>query len=286
MIRLSKWLFINLYCLLMLPFSLWAANIHLPQNHAVNGGITIIPIDIKEKPLATYLDKKIAVIPSFTNNQWLLIVGIPLAEKKPIQNIIILSPKTGVVPFQVSKKQYPVQSLKITNKRKVVPFVKDRPRINTEQKERKSIYSEYTDRNPFTEGFIAPSHGPISSLFGFRRIYNGQARNPHSGLDIASPRNTPVVAINGGKVVDAKNYFFTGNTVTIDHGLGVFSVYAHLGKILVKKGQKVKQRDKVGLVGSTGRVTGPHLHWSMVINQTLVDPLLFVPVKTITKMKS
>ncbi len=286
MFKLNNLQQIVFFCFLMIPLSLIAAKISLPENHSVNGGLTIIPIDIKKKPSATYLNKKIAVIPSFLKNQWLMVVGIPLDEKNSIQSIGISSPVKGTVPFQVSEKYYRIQSLKIENKRKVDPFAKDRPRINAEEKERREIYSTYTDRNPFEEAFIAPSHGPISSQFGLRRIYNGKSRDPHSGLDIASPLNTSVVAVSSGKVVSAKKYFFTGNTVIVDHGMGLFSLYAHLEKILVNKGQDIKQGNKVGLVGATGRVTGPHLHWSMILNQTLVDPLLFVPARIITHKKA
>lgn len=279
--------FFKVSILLLASFNLMAAkDLKLPENHAVNGGLTIIPVDMKDKPDATYLNNKLAVIPSVISHQWLMIVGIPLSETKPIQNIDILTPTKGVVPFHISDKFYRIQSLKIENTRKVDPFAKDRARINAEEKERQSIYATFNERNPFEQGFVAPSYGPISSQFGLRRIYNGKPRAPHSGLDIASPRNTQVVATSGGKVVSAKNYFFTGNTVIIDHGMGLFSLYAHLEKILVKPGQAVKQGEKIGLVGSTGRVTGPHLHWSMILNQTLVDPLLFVPVRTITKKKS
>lgn len=285
---MNNWKILTIFSLvsfLLIPYTTQASTLKLPENHAVNGGVTIIPIDLKSKPSASYLNSKIAVIPSFDKNQWLMIVGIPLTEKSPIQIIDINYPQKGKVPFHISDKFYRIQSLKIGNKRKVDPYAKDRPRINAEEKERNAIYSKFTDRNPFEEGFVAPSNGPISSLFGLRRIYNGKPRDPHSGLDIASPKNTPVVAVNSGKVVSATNYFFTGNTVIINHGMGLFSLYAHLNKITVKKGQEIKQGDKVGLVGATGRVTGPHLHWSMILNKTLVDPLLFVPGRTITSKK-
>ncbi|WP_367605612.1 peptidoglycan DD-metalloendopeptidase family protein [Legionella sp. W05-934-2] len=283
--KLFQYSLFNLIFLLTFPLTMHAVKINLPENHAVNGGVTIIPIDLKEKPAASYLDKKIAIIPSFMSNQWLMIVGIPLDEKAPIQNIRVSQPQQGLVPFHVSEKYYRIQSLVIDNKRKVDPFAKDRPRIEAEEKEREQLFSVFSERNPFEEGFIAPSHGPISSQFGLRRIYNGKPRAPHTGLDIASPKNTPVIVINSGKVVSTKNYFFTGNTVIVDHGMGLFSLYAHLDKILVKPNQQIKQGDQVGLVGATGRATGPHLHWSMILNQTLVDPLLFVPSQAITNMK-
>lgn len=256
----------------------------LPENHAVNGGLTIIPIDIKQKPEAYFNDKRIIVTPSPNENQWLLIVGIPLDSHQEIQRLTIKKPLKATVPFHVSEKFYKTQYLTISNKRKVDPFAKDRKRIDQENEKMAKLFATWTDGNPFKEKYIAPVHGPISSLFGLRRVYNKKPRAPHSGLDIAAPAGTPVKVTSQGKVVDADNYFFTGNTVIVDHGQGVFSLYAHLSEINVKKGEKIKQGDIIGKVGQTGRVTGPHLHWSMVMNETLVDPLLFVPVRTVTSM--
>ncbi len=118
--------------------------------------------------------------------------------------------------------------------------------------------------------------GPITSTFGLKRVYNGIPKAPHTALDIAAPSGKPVVAVNDGQVVNTHHRFFTGNTVIIDHGQGVMSLYAHLSAFKVKNGQHVKRGDVIGLVGKTGRVTGPHLHWAMYLNQTPVNPLLFV----------
>ncbi len=256
----------------------------LPENHAVNGGVTIIPVDIKQKPQAYFKGKRITVLDSKNPNQWLLVVGIPLDNKGDIQQLAIKSPLKAAIPFHVSEKYYPTQSLTIPNKRKVDPYEKDRARIDGETRQLESIFSGYSKNNPFEEKFIAPSHGPISSLFGLKRVYNKQPRAPHSGLDIASAAGSPVKAIGKGKVVDAGDYFFTGNTVIVDHGRGVFSLYAHLNDIKVNKGEQLNQGHTVGTVGQTGRVTGPHLHWTMVMNGTYVDPLLFVPAHSIRTM--
>lgn len=254
----------------------------LPENHSVNGGLTIIPIDIKQKPEAYYDNKKIAVMPSTQSNQWLLIVGIPLDKEDAIQNLIITKPYKATIPFHVTDKFYSTQYLTIANKRKVDPYEEDKQRIDNETREMATLFAKFTPANPFAEGFKAPAHGPITGLFGLKRLYNNQPRPPHSGLDIGAPENTPVHTIAKGEVVATNDYFFTGNTVIVDHGMGVFSLYAHLKRIDVKKGDVLNQGQQVGIVGQTGRATGPHLHWSMVMNQTLVDPLLFVPVRIIT----
>lgn len=279
MIKYS-WMLVNVvFTLLASPA--FAENLILPENHSVNGGLTIIPIDSKQKPVIYYNGVPIATIPSYTKNQWLVMVGIPLDKTKPIQNLEVRSPKKGVIPFHISEKYYPTQRLTIANERKVDPYAKDRQRITMETAEQKKIFAEYSRRNPYKEGFTSPTHGPISSLFGLKRIYNKKPRAPHSGLDIAAAKGAPVNAINSGTVVSAKEYFFTGNTVIINHGSGLFSLYAHLDSFAVKKGDNVKQGKLIGTVGSTGRVTGPHLHWGMIMNETLVDPLLFVNKRSI-----
>ncbi|MBL7479955.1 M23 family metallopeptidase [Legionella bononiensis] len=255
--------------------------IALPENHAVNGGLTIIPIDIKKQPEAYYHGNKIPVVPSVKPNQWLLIVAIPLNNSEPIQYLDITKPVKTTIPFQVSNKFYTTQFLNIKDISKVDPQPQDLLRIKNETQKLAQIYATYSNANPFKQQFTAPLRGPISSLFGLKRVYNKQPRDPHSGLDIATPEGEPIHAVNDGIVVETGDYFFTGNTVIIDHGMGVFSLYAHLSKILVKTGEPIKQGQELGLVGMTGRVTGPHLHWTMIVNQTLVEPLLFVPIRNI-----
>ena len=123
---------------------------------------------------------------------------------------------------------------------------------------------------------LQPVEGRYSSPFGLRRFFNEQARKPHSGLDIVANEGTPVRAAADGVVINTGNYFFNGNTVFIDHGQGLITMYCHLNRIDVSDGQQVKRGDLIGGVGSTGRVTGAHLHWSVLLNGTLVNPELFL----------
>ena len=120
------------------------------------------------------------------------------------------------------------------------------------------------------------AHQPPASRFGLRRIFNGEARAPHSGLDVAVPRGRPIKAAAQGKILATGDYFFNGKTVFIDHGNGLISMYCHLDRIDVQSGDQVTQGQRVGLAGSTGRSSGPHLHWSVVLNGTMVDPELFL----------
>ncbi|KTC66236.1 peptidase, M23/M37 family (plasmid) [Legionella adelaidensis] len=251
------------------------ANI-LPESHPVNGGITIIPFESRQKPTGLYNKIPVAVVESIKPNQWLLVLGIPLDTKETIQNIFINKPHSAYLPFYISPKTYKTQNITIKDERKVNPFAEDKERIAQEEKKMDAIYATFNSTNPFQQAFAAPLRGPVTSLFGLNRVYNKEPRPPHSGLDIAAAEGTPVKAVNNGQIIATADYFYTGNTVIIDHGMGVFSLYGHLHEIKVKEGDSIRQGEIVGTVGKTGRATGPHLHWSMIINKTLVDPLLFV----------
>jgi murein DD-endopeptidase MepM/ murein hydrolase activator NlpD len=120
--------------------------------------------------------------------------------------------------------------------------------------------------------FIIPSEGEVAPNFGEQRIFNDQPRSPHSGVDISSPFGAPVVASNAGRIVLVSNLYYAGNTVIIDHGLGVFTLYIHLSKFKVERGDVVAKGAIIGEIGATGRVTGPHLHWGVKIQGNRVDP--------------
>ena len=176
----------------------------------------------------------------------------------------------------VEYKKYDEQHLTIKNKRKVNPNKQDTERIVAESKRKKKAKQQYTNTEPKVD-FIWPVTGRISSIFGLRRFFNEQERRPHSGLDIAADEGTPIKAVADGTVIDAGDFFFSGNMIYLDHGQGVISLYAHMSKIDVKPGDVVKQGDIIGNVGQTGRVTGPHLHFAVIANRTLIDPIYMLP---------
>jgi murein DD-endopeptidase MepM/ murein hydrolase activator NlpD len=269
---------ISMFILMSMAQAITHAN-SLPENHAVNGGISIIPVDASQKPEAFYDNRRIAVIESIKPQQWLLIVGVPLDRTQAIQEIMIKSAPNSLVPFYLSNKFYKTQYLTIEDPRKVDPLPEDQSRIVEETNKLARIFSGFTANNPFKNDFNPPAKGPVSSLFGLKRVYNKKPRPSHTGLDIAAPADAAVCVISQGKVVDTGDYFYTGNTVIVDHGMGVFSLYGHLKEINVKSGEEIQQGTQVGTIGMTGRATGPHLHWSMIVNQTYVDPLLFVPAQ-------
>ncbi len=175
----------------------------------------------------------------------------------------------------IEEKQFPVKKLWVEEKY-VTPPEKARERIQREYKKLKALYKKYTPEW-FGEGrFLVPTEGKIFYNFGQRRILNNKPRSQHSGVDISAPTGTLVRASNSGKIVVADDLYFSGNTVIIDHGLGVFSLYCHLLEILVKKGVPVKKSDIIGKIGATGRVTGPHLHWGFKVSGSRVDPFSLV----------
>jgi murein DD-endopeptidase MepM/ murein hydrolase activator NlpD len=124
--------------------------------------------------------------------------------------------------------------------------------------------------------FIRPVSGVTTSPFGFKRFYNGQARRPHTGLDYAGNTGTPIKAAAAGKVIISDEFFFNGNAVFIDHGQGLISVYIHMNERLVNPGQIIKQGDVIGTIGQTGRATGPHLHFGIFLNKTVINPNILI----------
>jgi murein DD-endopeptidase MepM/ murein hydrolase activator NlpD len=146
-------------------------------------------------------------------------------------------------------------------------------RILREAAEVEQLWTRSEPRRLWNDGFLRPVPGRANGAFGSRSIFNGKARQPHGGADFLSPTGTPIRAPNSGRVVLARDLYFTGNTVVIDHGLGVFSLLAHLSVVDVHEGQLVTRGETIGQVGATGRVTGPHLHWAVRMNGARVDPL-------------
>jgi murein DD-endopeptidase MepM/ murein hydrolase activator NlpD len=248
----------------------------LPRHSAVPGGIAVVPLEgigADTRPVAHFEDRRVAVLNS--GGRWHAIVGLPLDVQPGELTLRVSAPQEKTIAFKVESKVYEEQRLTIKNKRMVEPTKKDLERIAKEGKIINAAFERFTEDVAASFDFIPPVKGVLSSPFGLRRFFNDQPRKPHSGLDFAAPKGTPIVAPAAGIVAAVGNYFFNGNNVIIDHGQGLVSMYSHLTRTYVKEGQKLQQGTKVGTVGATGRVTGPHLHWTVILNNARVDPLLF-----------
>jgi murein DD-endopeptidase MepM/ murein hydrolase activator NlpD len=211
------------------------------------------------------------------DGQWLAVVGISLSAKIGEQLLSVsIDGKKSKARFAIKDKAYPTQHIEIKNKRKVNPNKLDMTRINSESAKISSALEHWSD-GQVNSNFIWPIEGRVSGLFGRRRVFNGQPRRPHSGMDIAAPTGTNIIAPEAGVVRNPGDYFFNGNTVFIDHGQGLVTMFCHMDRVDVKNGQVVQQGDVIGTVGMTGRVTGPHLHLGVSLNDERVEPRLFFP---------
>jgi len=248
----------------------------LPRESRVPGGIAYVPVPGGEQaPVVMFDQYRVAVLRQ--DDRWIAVVGIPLAAKPGPQVLSINgAPGKTTVTFDIKDKHYRTQELKIQNDRQVNPAPQDLKRIEAEQARSNAALSKFTVAEIPALSLAVPVTGKPSDSYGSRRVFNGQPRNPHTGMDIPAPTGTPIHSPAAGTVVEVGNFFFNGNTVYIDHGSGLVTMYCHLSSIAVKTGDQVAAGEVIGKVGATGRVTGPHLHWGVALNRAMVDPELFL----------
>ena len=251
----------------------------LPMENRVPGGLALIDLDAGESMVGRvwYGDHPVPVLRH--GDSWVAVVGIPLEAEPGPQKLKIMNAQNaqvGVLDFEVASKKYEEQHLQVKNKRHVNPSKEDLERISRERERIERALSRYSNERVPELAMAVPVKGRQSSSFGLRRFFNGEPRRPHSGLDIAAPAGTVIRSPSAGTVIETGNFFFNGNSVFIDHGRGVVTMYCHLSRIDVAPGDDVAAGEPLGLVGATGRVTGAHLHWSVAVNRAMVDPSLFV----------
>lgn len=247
-------------------------------HHPVPGGVAVValPSTGRTAPKVTFNRKPVLVV-SDDRQGWVAVVGLPLDITLQTQVLMITElHSTTEVRFEVKDKKYREQRITVSNSRHVNPLADDMTRITRELELQNAAYRQFSPNAPSNVVFAPPVNGPLSSPFGLKRFFNGEPRAPHSGLDFAVPTGTPVAAPAAGKVILTGDYFFNGNTVFLDHGQGLITMYCHLSVIDVKVGDTLARGQVLGKVGATGRVTGAHLHWNVSLNDARVDPAIFI----------
>lgn len=272
MYRLIRSLLILL--LPLAPFPALAA-VELPDELPAPGGVAIVDIGQAggERPTASFNGRPVMVLQQ--DGRYVAVVGIPLSIE-PGEASLAVNGGERKVGFTVRDREYEEQYITLKNERMVNPYKDDLERIKRERiRQDESLESFSPVATPATR-FILPVAGPQSSAFGLRRFFNNEPRNPHSGIDLVAPEGTPIKAPARGIVLDTGDFFFNGNTVFLDHGQGLVTMYCHMSDIDVEAGDVVKQGEVIGKVGATGRVTAAHLHWGVSLNDARVDPYLFL----------
>lgn len=243
-------------------------------NKPVPGGVAVVTLpEQADAPRAEYRDQPLLVIRE-DGKRWIAIAGIPLTAKPGTDHIELADGERLV--FNITDRKYPEQHIQLKNQQHVTPDPEHLKRIQRELDEQIAAYKTFSARQPSNLLFDRPVDGRLSSAFGLRRFFNGEERNPHSGLDFAAPTGTSIKAPAAGQVILVGDYFFNGKTVFVDHGQGLISMFCHLSSIDVKVGDELARGAHVGKVGATGRATGPHLHWNVSLNNTRVDPSIFI----------
>jgi murein DD-endopeptidase MepM/ murein hydrolase activator NlpD len=257
-----------------------AATDALPQARPVPGGVALLAVGMAAQPAPQVRFEDRRVLLRESAGQWLAVVGIPLA-REPGEARLRIEPARGAareLVFPIQPYPYATQQLRVAP-RHVDLAPADAERAEREQERIRSLLDAWSEPGPETLQMALPVEGRRTSPFGLRRVFNNQQRNPHSGLDLAGPVGMPVRAPAPGRVVDTGDYFFNGLSVFVDHGHGLVTMYCHLSAIDVQVGDVVQTGTRLGAVGATGRVTGPHLHWGVALNGALVDPELLLATR-------
>ena len=260
--------------LALLPPAAWSADGVWPRAAQVPGGVARLSLGpAPERPVAHTQDG-VPVLVLGDAIEWTALVGIALAA--PVGEAHIAT-QAARIPYRIAPKKYREQRLTVAP-RTVDLSPEDNARYERERAHQQQVMATFSSPLPAAGDLRMrqPVPGRRSSSFGLRRVFNGQARNPHSGMDIAAATGTPIAAPLPGRVIDVGDYFFNGGTVWLDHGGGLLTMYCHLSGVDCRVGDAVATGQPFCRVGATGRVTGPHLHWGVMLNRTMVNPALFL----------
>ena len=246
-----------------------------PRDSAVPGGVARIDLGPAAARPQAWADA-VPLLVLGSPSGWTALVGIALSAEPGTARIRVQG-ESGEreLAYTIAPKRYTEQHLKVAP-RTVDLSPEDLARHERERAHQQGVIATFSAPPAGEPHMRPPTPGRRSSSFGLRRFFNGQPRNPHSGMDIAAPTGTPVVAPLAATVIDTGDYFFNGHTVWLDHGGGLLSMMCHLSRIDCKVGDRLAVGQRLGTVGATGRVTGPHLHWTVSLNRASVDPALFI----------
>ena len=246
-----------------------------PRDSAVPGGVARIDLGPAAARPQAWADA-VPLLVLGSPSGWTALVGIALSAEPGTARIRVHG-EAGEreLAYTIAPKRYTEQHLK-ESPRTVDLSPEDLARHERERAHQQGVIATFSAPPAGEPHMRPPTPGRRSSSFGLRRFFNGQPRNPHSGMDIAAPTGTPVVAPLAATVIDTGDYFFNGHTVWLDHGGGLLSMMCHLSRIDCKVGDRLAVGQRLGTVGATGRVTGPHLHWTVSLNRASVDPALFI----------
>lgn len=277
----------HLICSRFIPFVLafafsGLAHASLPKASNVPGGVAIVPLgsalSAETKPQSWFGDQPVLV--TSDRHQWYAVVGLSLDMTAGSHVLRVeVGGETKEHIFTVKPKTYPEQHLTLKDNSRVQLSPDDQARAGREIAVIQDLKHHWREAQDTDLAFIIPAKGRRAGRFGVQRFFNGEPRSPHAGLDVAVAVGTPIKSSARGRVLAVDDYFFNGKTIFVDHGNGLITLYCHLKRIDVKPGDAVSKGQLLGLSGKTGRATGPHLHWSVVLNGVMVDPELFVPAK-------
>lgn len=259
-----------------------AAHASLPQSSNVPGGVAVVSLGnvsaIAGMPQSWLGDQPVLV--TSRHGQWYAVVGLPLDMAPGSYELRVnVDDVMTTRGFAVSPKDYPEQHITLEDKDKVQLSKDNLARAEQEIAVILELKRHWRAVAVTDLDFVLPADGRRSGNFGLRRFFNGEPRSPHAGIDVAIARGTPVRASAQGRVLAVDDYFFNGKTVFVDHGNGLITMYCHLDRIDVNAGDPVGKGERIGLSGKTGRATGPHLHWSVILNGAMVDPELFLTAR-------
>jgi murein DD-endopeptidase MepM/ murein hydrolase activator NlpD len=275
--------------IVLLTLATTVAAQQVPHAQSVPGGVVVLTLGDAGSgsgaPRAEFHDLRVMVIRQ--DAKWKAVIGLPLklAPGEYHVSATLADGSRHSYPFTVVAKNYPTQYITLKNNRRVDLTKAELERYYRDVKQIKRAKDTWSNvATPPLRLQLPVRGGWISSEFGLRRFFNKQPRSPHAGIDLAVPVGTPVRAPAAGVVLETENFFFTGNTIFLDHGQGLITMYCHLSKFKVKPGERVQRGQIIAESGATGRVTGPHLHWSVILNHALVDPTDFLSPKALAAL--